>query len=154
MIHYTAIEDYCSLISTHLICSILGSIICPCVTHKENFNYNSRGIHVLWQIICTAIVFVATSVFACLLFLFLKCTRCLRSDREVKNHRRAVVLQKYLSRKSLLNRLFLIDSKTDLVTPEDDHGKKYVEAKNEEDLSSKKEKKKAVSKAIQNTNSV
>ncbi|CAH1117835.1 unnamed protein product [Phaedon cochleariae] len=117
LVHNTALEDYCNFTSSHLVCSVLGSMACPLLAQKENFGVSARKIHVLWQFICLIAVSALTLFFAWLVFLFLSLGELLRSKREVMNHQRAVVVQKYLPKRAFLERLFMIDSNTDHIEP-------------------------------------
>ncbi|CAG9856004.1 unnamed protein product [Phyllotreta striolata] len=126
LVHNTLLEDNCNLISSHLVASIVGTIACPIVAKKENLGGREKGTHLLWQFICLLVVLATTIVYSWLLFLLLSCCKLLRNKDEALNHRRAVAVAKYLPRKSCLQRLFMIDSKTDHIAPGDGDRSKYL----------------------------
>ncbi|XP_023022420.1 ammonium transporter 2 [Leptinotarsa decemlineata] len=127
LIHNTALEDYCNLTASHLVCSFLGILACPLLAHKENFGVSARKFHILWQFICVIIVISITITFAWLLFLFFSLTKILRSKREAMNHQRAVVVQKYLPKRGFMERLFMIDSQTQHIAPGDKNRQSFLE---------------------------
>ncbi|XP_057660145.1 ammonium transporter 3-like isoform X1 [Diorhabda carinulata] len=126
LIHNTALEDYCNLISSHLIGSIIAVMACPLLANKQNFETEFRKVHILWQFICLCVVIAITTVFAWFVFLIFALCKLLRNKHEVLNHRRAVMIKRYLPKKGLLERLFMIDSKTDHIEPGEEKRKQYM----------------------------
>ncbi|XP_072401199.1 putative ammonium transporter 1 [Diabrotica undecimpunctata] len=125
LIHNSALEDNSNLIASHLIGSFIASFMCPIVAHRANFNSNKK-IHILWQFICICVVLAVTAVFAWLVFLIFALSKLLRNKEEVLNHRRATILQKFLPKKGAMERLFMIDSKTDHIVPGESSRRQYV----------------------------
>ncbi|CAG9840469.1 unnamed protein product [Diabrotica balteata] len=125
LIHNSALEDNSNLIASHLIGSFIASFMCPIVAHRANFNSNKK-IHILWQFICICVVLAVTAVFAWLIFLIFALSKLLRNKEEVLNHRRATILQKFLPKKGAMERLFMIDSKTDHIVPGESSRRQYV----------------------------
>nr|CAI5822978.1 unnamed protein product [Callosobruchus analis] len=64
----------------------------------------------------TAVLSSITLV-AWMLFMLLSMCKVLRNKKEEENHRRALVIKKYLPKRGFMERLFAIDSKTEHVTP-------------------------------------
>nr|CAH7761037.1 unnamed protein product [Callosobruchus chinensis] len=117
LIHNTALEDYCNMTAGVMASSTIGIMACPILLDSENFGGRSKKIHVLWQFVCYLTVFASTAVVAWLLFLLLSMCKVLRNKKEEENHRRALVIKKYLPKRGFTERLFAIDSKTEHVTP-------------------------------------
>ncbi|VEN46196.1 unnamed protein product [Callosobruchus maculatus] len=117
LIHNTALEDYCNVTAGVMASSTIGIMACPILLGSENFGGRSKKIHVLWQFICFLIVLSSITVVAWLLFMLLSMCKVLRNKKEEENHRRALVIKKYLPKRGFMERLFAIDSKTEHVTP-------------------------------------
>lgn len=130
LIHNTSLEDNCNFIASHFVSSIFGTVACPIIAKKENFESNKKTVHILWQFICLLIVMIVTIAFSWFVFLMFACCKLLRNKEEVMNHRRALIVAKNLPRKGCLQRLFMIDSKTDHITPGDNDRRKYLQEEN------------------------
>ncbi|KAJ8916225.1 hypothetical protein NQ315_016364 [Exocentrus adspersus] len=121
LLHHTALEDACSLIPSHLICSFIGVMLCPLLAQKENLGssvqLSTRGVHLLWQFICTLVVVVISVAVALFIFLLMKITRGLRNEFEAMNHKMADVIKDVISKRSYLERLFATNSSTEYVEP-------------------------------------
>nr|CAI5841986.1 unnamed protein product [Callosobruchus analis] len=67
--------------------------------------------------IALATVLSSITLVAWMLFMLLSMCKVLRNKKEEENHRRALVIKKYLPKRGFMERLFAIDSKTEHVTP-------------------------------------
>ncbi|CAH1962532.1 unnamed protein product [Acanthoscelides obtectus] len=117
LIHNTALEDYCNSTASVFASSIIGCMAPPILLMTENFGGRSKKIHVLWQFICFLVAFSCIALIAWLLFMLLSMCKLLRNKKEEENHRRALVIQKYLPKRGFVERLFAIDSKTEHIAP-------------------------------------
>lgn len=130
LIHFTAIEDNCNFIASHLLCGFLGALACPILMKREFLSIN-RKVFILWQLLCLILVTVVSLVFGACIFAFLLKINILRSRREVKNHNRAVALQQHLPKRSFLNRLFHITFRTAHIVPGESYRRQYLVTKRE-----------------------
>lgn len=129
LIHISSIEDHCNFAASHLLCGLLGALACPNLLKQEHLGDVTRKFFVLWQSLCVITVTLASLAFATGVFALLLGAKILRSKREVKNHKSALILQKHLPKRSFLNRLFHINSQTAHIVPGENYRRRYSETK-------------------------
>lgn len=121
LIHYSSLEDYCNVISIHLVCGVFGLILPPYLASSQNLGFSVsvklKLLHCSWQLIsCLATigyVFISFSLF----YLFLLVTGFLRNRNEKINHNRSVNLAENHPDKCCLQRLFTLYSDTPFLEP-------------------------------------
>ncbi|KAF5294080.1 hypothetical protein FQA39_LY13554 [Lamprigera yunnana] len=109
VMHKTSIEDYCNVISVHLVCGIIGLLLPPLLGKSDIFvskSIQTRLIYCLWQI----------STFTVLLFVLVCCTNlCLvlilcrkwrSSDEQVDHLRSVIAATNQEQKKPMIERIF------------------------------------------------
>ncbi|KAF5303043.1 hypothetical protein FQR65_LT08372 [Abscondita terminalis] len=112
----TSIEDYCNVISIHLVCGIFGLFLCP--FFKDSDPIKQRLIQSLWQLLVTfTVIFFLIIVISILFFALLLC-RGLRNKLERIDHERGVLAVKNRGKdKTFLDRIFNVTSSTPFLEP-------------------------------------
>ncbi|KAJ8982071.1 hypothetical protein NQ317_001480 [Molorchus minor] len=115
VLHNTALEDSCNLTSSHLICGLVGALLCPLFESRKSSSPIWAGRHALWQFVWILIIVICTVVFAVIVFSLLNACKILRSQQEIEDHQRALNVHDNLpENKKHLERLLMID---DVRTP-------------------------------------
>jgi len=106
----SALEDYCNVVSVHLVCAILGSILAPFCSARTDEDTVTILLSFSWQLICLAALLALVGVAMLLIFGMLKCCGILRNRSECLNHERANAAVDRGPSRSFLQRLFSPDS--------------------------------------------
>ncbi|CAG2061128.1 unnamed protein product [Timema podura] len=118
--YQSAIEDYANVITVHLVCGFLGVLLPPLLGSAENlgirFSHHVMA-HLGWQMICGLVLVLVVTVIMFPLFLILTCLGFLRNKEEARHHRRALVLQKQVSKRVFFRRLMKFDKSHDILIP-------------------------------------
>ncbi|CAH1962534.1 unnamed protein product [Acanthoscelides obtectus] len=108
----STIIGYILIIAGHIAFSL------PTLKYEsERAPNNYMNIILVNNIIALAAAFSCIALIAWLLFMLLSMCKLLRNKKEEENHRRALVIQKYLPKRGFVERLFAIDSKTEHIAP-------------------------------------
>ncbi|KAK5645707.1 hypothetical protein RI129_004171 [Pyrocoelia pectoralis] len=96
------IEDYCNVVTLHLICGVLGLAFSPLIIMQDVKSL----VVFLWYLICILASLVFLAVTTTILFFLLLITATLRNDSEEINHERSLVLANKSKNRKCLQRLF------------------------------------------------
>lgn len=109
-VFHSALEDYCNVIVTHLVCAILGSVLAPFCTMTADEDTISILLNFSWQLICLIALLALVGTTMLLIFIILECFGILRNRSEYLNHVRANAIVDKGPPRSFLQRLFFPDS--------------------------------------------
>uniref|UniRef100_A0AAR5P1X6 Ammonium transporter AmtB-like domain-containing protein n=1 Tax=Dendroctonus ponderosae TaxID=77166 RepID=A0AAR5P1X6_DENPD len=122
LIHFSALEDCCNIITIYLICGSVGSLIPPLLGSGENLGLTGpvriQFIHLLWQFICLIVILLMTVIIYLSLFTILFASGILKNTYEEANHQRAKILYGRLPWKKYFDRLFMINGASKEISPE------------------------------------
>nr|CAD7416447.1 unnamed protein product [Timema cristinae] len=118
--YQSAIEDYANVIIVHLVCGFLGVLLPPLLGSAENLGTRSSHhvmAHLGWQMICGSVLVLVVAAIMFPVFVILTCLGFLRNKEDARHHRRALVLQKQLSKRVFFRRLLKLDNSHDVLIP-------------------------------------
>ncbi|KAL1490661.1 hypothetical protein ABEB36_013320 [Hypothenemus hampei] len=122
LIHYSALEDCCNMISIYFICGIIGALIPPILGGKDNLGLSLSErmllIHTFWQFLCLFLILLVTTVIYLTVFTIFYLTGTLKNQYEEVNHQRARILYGRLLQKKYFERFFAIKEENKDILPE------------------------------------
>ncbi|KAK0164590.1 hypothetical protein PV328_003201 [Microctonus aethiopoides] len=116
----TALEDYCNIISMHIILAFFGSLVAPFFydfTDEPSETSASIWINFLWKIICLLCIILLIIIVMAPLFFLLNWIGLLRNRSEFLNHVRSLAVIQRTEPRSIVKRLFNVDDDSILVQP-------------------------------------
>ncbi|XP_025830136.1 ammonium transporter 2-like [Agrilus planipennis] len=109
-VYKSSLEDYCNIVSTHLLTGILGFLLPPLVSKNSRWgnatSVEQRCIHFIWHALFVMVVMVFTVSLFTTLFLTLNSIGLLRNKLETISHERSEYAADRTRVKCCLRRLF------------------------------------------------
>ncbi|KAG7200439.1 hypothetical protein KM043_017888 [Ampulex compressa] len=108
----SALEDYCNIVSVHLVCGILGCLLAPICALEADILLN-----IAWQSICLFAILALVAVVMTIAFVLLAAFGFLRNASERVNHTRAISVVGGAPKRSFFRRLLHPDNESLYLEP-------------------------------------